>query len=226
MRGFEGSVIRAAVVVAACCLLSVTSPEAALADVSVSTSNRPTASLGDRLQALFGQGRARMGELDAATVDRLAGRGGTGEVSYSHAWLDARPAPEMTEEMTCFAEAIYFEARGESVRGQFAVAEVILNRVASPAYPDTVCGVVNQGVASGRRHMCQFSYNCDGRAETIHEARAHDRAAKVARAMLDGAPRQLTEGATHYHATSVSPSWSRSFPRTAVIGTHLFYRQR
>jgi len=114
------------------------------------------------------------------------------------------------------------EARGETVRGMFAVAEVILNRVDSRAYPNTVCGVINQG--TGARYQCQFTYTCDGISDRVNEQGAWRVVGIVARTMLDGAPRELTSGATHYHTRAVSPSWSRAFPRTASIGSHHFYR--
>ena len=149
---------------------------------------------------------------------------GTGAVEYTESWLAAQPAASGGKEWKCLAEALYFEARGENVRGLFAVAEVIMNRVDSPRFPDTVCGVIRQG--TGQRFRCQFTYTCDGRAERITEPAAWKRVGKVARAMLDGAPRPLTRGATYYHATWVSPDWSRRFERTAAIGVHYFYRPR
>ncbi|MEM9912750.1 MAG: cell wall hydrolase [Pseudomonadota bacterium] len=148
------------------------------------------------------------------------------EIEYSREWLskqDFGPQDAKTDpEQVCLAQAIYFEARGESVKGQFAVAEVILNRVDSAEFPDTICKVVNQG--TGRKYACQFSYTCDGRPEHIGEPRAFDRVSKVAHLMADGADRRLTDGATHYHTKSVNPNWSRVFPRTTTIGYHHFYR--
>jgi spore germination cell wall hydrolase CwlJ-like protein len=135
-------------------------------------------------------------------------------------WLMSRPAPEGNAEWKCLTEALYFEARGESLEGQIAVAEVILNRVDSPLYPRTICGVVKQRGGGG----CQFSYVCHGMTK-MREKTAADRAGRVARAMLDGAPRLLTDGATHFHTRGVRPSWSKRFSRTAAIGAHLFYRQ-
>ena len=146
-----------------------------------------------------------------------------GQISYSQAWLDSLPRPKLTQDdMRCLSEALYFEARGESVRGQFAVAEVILNRVDSALYPDTVCGVIHQG--TGRKYQCQFTYTCDGIPDVIHEKQAYDVSVKVASVMVGGAPRALTEGATHYHTKAVNPNWARKFPRTATIGVHHFYR--
>lgn len=122
--------------------------------------------------------------------------------------------------LQCLSEALYFEARGEGAKGQTAVAEVILNRVDSSKFPNTVCGVVKQSNARG----CQFSYVCDGKADRVSEPRAFARVQAVARKMLGGAPRQLTEGATYFHTPGVRPSWSHRFVRTARIGQHIFYR--
>ncbi|MEM7076288.1 MAG: cell wall hydrolase [Pseudomonadota bacterium] len=149
------------------------------------------------------------------------------EIEYSRDWLSklelGAEGPVDDTQWRCLAEAIYFEARGESVKGQFAVAEVILNRVDSADFPDTICGVVHQG--TGRKFACQFTYTCDGKAENINEPKAFDRVGKVAHVMVDGASRALTDGATHYHTKAVSPNWSRVYPRTATIGYHHFYRK-
>ena len=126
-------------------------------------------------------------------------------------------------EFQCLQEAIYHEARGETLAGQFAVAEVILNRVDAGNFPGSVCGVVNQGTGNGR--ACQFSYACNGASRAMHERGARDLAARIAQVMLSGAPRALTDGATHFHARHVNPRWARVYERTAQIGAHLFYRQ-
>ncbi len=144
------------------------------------------------------------------------------EISYTNAWLDQQPQATGDEHFRCLAEALYFEARGESIRGQFAVAEVILNRVDSTRFPDSLCGVINQG--TGKKYQCQFTYTCDGKKEVIHEKRAYERVAKVARAAIDGAADEMTSGATHYHTKAVKPSWSRVYKETARIGVHIFYR--
>lgn len=142
--------------------------------------------------------------------------------AFTESWLARQPAPDTSApDLQCLTKAIYFEARGESPKGQAAVAEVILNRVESPTFPRTVCGVVNQGGNGG----CQFSYTCDGRSDIVRERAAWQRASKIAAAMLAGAPRDLTDGATHFHTPKVRPDWARRFTRTAVIGRHIFYRQ-
>lgn len=153
-------------------------------------------------------------DAPAARADTLSA------ITYSTSWLASLPEPQGGAQFQCLAEALYFEARGESTKGQFAVAEVILNRVDMPDYPDNVCAVVGQGSTRG----CQFSYNCDGKPERILNRAAFDRVARVARVMLDGAPRDLTGGATHFHTTAVKPRWARVFEKTATIGAHVFYR--
>lgn len=145
-----------------------------------------------------------------------------GAVEFTRGWIDAQPNAQGGAEWRCMTEALYFEARGETVKGMFAVAEVIMNRVKSARFPDSICGVVNQG--TGKRYQCQFSYNCDGHAETIREHGAFERVAKVAQLALGGSVPRLTEGATHYHTTAVRPRWSRTYTRTARIGVHIFYR--
>lgn len=142
--------------------------------------------------------------------------------SYSVSWLDSQPSARGGSEWQCLAEALYFEARGETVKGQFAVAEVILNRVKSERFPSSICGVIKQG--TGKRYQCQFTYTCDGYKDTIGEPRAYDRVGKVARAIMDAGDQNLTNGATHYHTTAVNPNWARVYTRTARIGDHLFYR--
>ncbi len=144
------------------------------------------------------------------------------KLSYSSKWLSSLPKASGGAEWRCLSEALYFEARGESVKGQFAVAEVILNRVDSARFPGSVCDVINQG--TGRKYACQFTYTCDGHKEVIAEPKAFQRVAKVAKLMLSGAPRELTGGATYYHTNAVRPRWSRKFARTTTIGVHHFYR--
>ncbi len=187
--------------------------------------------LASRLGAILGQEREALSIVPDARLDLLTSlppadaRGVETQTRliYDRSFLAAQPVADGGEQWTCLAEALYFEARGETVRGMFAVGEVILNRVDSDAYPDSLCGVINQG--TGRRYQCQFTYTCDGAPETIAEPRSWERVGKVARILMDGAPRALTGGATHYHTKAVSPSWARRFPRTATIGSHYFYRQ-
>jgi spore germination cell wall hydrolase CwlJ-like protein len=141
---------------------------------------------------------------------------------YSLNDIDQMPVASGGEQWACLTEALYFEARGENLDGQMAVAEVILNRVESARFPDSICGVIKQG--ESRRNACQFSFRCDGKLEVFNERKAHLRAGKIARIMMDGIARNLTDGATFYHTRRVSPSWARKLTRTAELGVHIFYR--
>lgn len=134
----------------------------------------------------------------------------------------AEPKASRARELECLTQAIYFEARGESARGQQAVATVIMNRVNNPRFPSTVCGVVYQG--ANRRHGCQFSFACDGMVERVVESKAWERARKVAGRALAGAVLRDVGSATHFHTVQVSPAWGAQMLRTAQVGLHVFYR--
>ena len=144
--------------------------------------------------------------------------------NHLQSYLNLLPAKKGDKQWYCLAQALYFEARGESIQGQFAVAEVILNRMDSKNFPNSICGVVNQG--SSKRHRCQFSYMCDGQYEVVREKKAFEISGKIARIMMRGAPRNLTNGATFYHSQNVLPRWSLRFHKTASIGLHEFYTAR
>ncbi len=142
-----------------------------------------------------------------------------------HAWAaTALPAEVFSaKEQKCLAEGIYFEARGEEVKGQAAVAQVILNRVRNPAYPKTICGVVYQN--QNWRGRCQFSFACDRIPDLILSPWNWKTAKEVAMAVTAGKIWNDDVGsATHYHATYVNPPWGRSMKRVAKIGKHIFYR--
>lgn len=198
------------------------------AEMSVSQSNDPTAALGVDIATLLGQEKNAFGLVTPARIQALTTppvlRGVKSKVgaplTYDTAWLSAQPAATGGAEFQCLATALYFEARGEGARGMASVAEVILNRVDSGEFPGSICGVVNQGGSGG----CQFSYTCDGVSDKVRERGAWDAAGKVAKALIDGAPRMLTDGATYFHTPAVRPSWARRFERTAQIGRHIFYR--
>ncbi len=142
-----------------------------------------------------------------------------------HAWAaTALPAEVFTaKEQKCLAEGIYFEARGEELKGQAAVAQVILNRVRNPAYPKTICGVVYQN--ENWRNRCQFSFACDRIPDLILSPRHWKAAKEIAMAVTAGKIWFDDVGsATHYHATYVNPPWGRTMKRVAKIGKHIFYR--
>ena len=144
-----------------------------------------------------------------------------------HAWAATPLPPEAfsAKEQKCLAEAVYFESRGESIKGQAAVAQVVLNRVRNPAYPNTICGVVYQN--TNWINHCQFSFACDGRKHRVTEMAQWTVAQQVARAVSAGQIWFPEVGsATHYHAVYVRPRWARTMIKVDKIGLHIFYRTR
>lgn len=144
--------------------------------------------------------------------------------------LDAMIHPERADkgransrraDLECLTTAVYYEARGESPRGQAAVAQVVMNRVKHPAYPKSVCSVVYQGAG---RSGCQFSFACDGSMRKGREAQAWSRARDVAARTLAGVARAEVGAATHFHTTAVSPIWAPQMLRVAHVGAHVFYK--
>jgi len=126
----------------------------------------------------------------------------------------------------CLADAVYFEARGEPLRGQVAVAQVVMNRVFSGYYPNNVCGVVYQ---NANRHLaCQFTFACEGKdLSRIDEVDMWEQAKRIAKDMLDGKIWLSEVGhATHYHAYWVHPSWVHEMNKMYRLGVHTFYRPR
>ncbi len=141
-------------------------------------------------------------------------------------WWRNRPLPKSAnskKELQCLAEAIYFEARSEPQSGQIAVAQVVLNRVKNPTYPNTICKVVYQN-----RHMrnrCQFSFACDGIRDRINSKASWRVAQKLAKETVAGEHYLTKVGAsTHYHATYVHPRWARTMKKMQKIGLHIFYK--
>jgi spore germination cell wall hydrolase CwlJ-like protein len=125
----------------------------------------------------------------------------------------------------CLTEAVYFESRGESKRGQIAVAQVVMNRVFSGFYPTNVCGVVYQN--AHRKLACQFTFACDNVPDVVNEPAMWQQAKDIARDMLDGKLWLSEVGhSTHYHAYWVHPGWVREMQRMHKIGVHSFYRPR
>lgn len=142
-----------------------------------------------------------------------------------HSWMQT-PLPASVfskKEQTCLANAIYFEARSESLRGQAAVAQVVLNRVRNPAYPGSICGVVYQN--DHWRNACQFSFACDGRKDVVTEPSRYKTAKDIAMAVTAGKIFLPEVGSsTHYYASYVNPGWARSMHKMVKIGLHIFYR--
>jgi spore germination cell wall hydrolase CwlJ-like protein len=137
---------------------------------------------------------------------------------------DAPEAADSERELDCLALNVYWEARSEPLVGQLAVASVVLNRVADPAFPDTICDVVTEGAERGR-HRCQFSWHCDGEKDEPGNPAAWENALRVAHLALDGRYDDPSRGALWYHSARVRPAWSRNMAVIARIGGHLFYRE-
>ena len=143
--------------------------------------------------------------------------------------------PYTDDDLMCMALNLYHEARNELDAGLYAVADVTQNRVNDPRWPNTVCGVVYEAkmytAASGKeypqRNRCQFSWYCDGRSDDPRPGRSWEKSKYIARMFLTHDEfRGITEGATHYHATYVSPRWAtaKGMHMVGQIGEHIFYR--
>ena len=144
-----------------------------------------------------------------------------------HAWASNILSPDVfsEKEQRCLAEGIYFEARGEIEKGQAAVAQVILNRVRNPKYPNTICGVIYQNISWFNR--CQFSFACDKIKDRVIPGSHWETAKAIALAVTSGKIWIAEVGSsTHYHATYVSPNWGPTMIRVAKVGQHIFYRTR
>ena len=144
---------------------------------------------------------------------------------------------------TCLANNIYFESKGQSNAGMIAVGLVTMNRVKDKRFPNTVCEVVYQGpvreswktrqhtdlsederVYYPKKHRCQFSWYCDGKADKVYDKKVYAQTYAIALRVLTGRYNGLVEGATHYHATYVNPSWNKEKTYIGQIGDHIFYR--
>lgn len=168
---------------------------------------------------------ARQSPFDAILRDGTSGRFVPQIGPEDHAWAASVLPAEVFSgaEQECLTAGVYFEARGESARGQAAVAQVILNRVRNPAYPKTVCGVVYQN--EDWTNACQFSFACDNIKDRVDDPARWKIAGEVAMAVTAGKIWLPEVGsATHYHATYVRPSWARTMKKVGRIGLHVFYR--
>jgi spore germination cell wall hydrolase CwlJ-like protein len=167
--------------------------------------------------------------IDAAEADQASALNGVMLASYATAkFVPTEKKVHLADsERLCLSQAIYHEARGESDEGQWAVANIIINRAMSKKYPSTICGVVFQNAKKGGGG-CQFSFACDGRSDVARERAAWNKANRIAVAAFQEfqrgeSPDILPKSALFYHTQAVSPSWSRSFKRVATIGSHIFY---
>jgi spore germination cell wall hydrolase CwlJ-like protein len=126
-------------------------------------------------------------------------------------------------DLDCLTQAVYYEARGESARGQAAVAQVVLNRVRHPAFPKTICAVVFQG-AGHHKTDCQFSFVCDGSMRLTRDNEAWEKAQHIAARALSGVIVADIGNATHFHASRLGEQWGDGLVRVAQVGLHVFYK--
>lgn len=125
-------------------------------------------------------------------------------------------------EFECLSQAVYFEARGEDLVGQFAVAKVVTDRVSSPKFPNTICDVVTEDKGP-RSRDCQFSYWCDGKSDEPKDTKSYRLAQIVSVMTMQGLTSEFIADTTHYHSENVSPRWSDDLRLIAQIGKHYFY---
>jgi hypothetical protein len=167
----------------------------------------------------------KLSALTGAGGESIAGKDDAGRLHSPADRLGLAGKPRANAEK-CLADAVYFEARGEPMRGQQAVAQVVMNRVFSGFYPNNVCGVVYQ---NANRHLaCQFTFACEGKdLSRIDEVDMWEQAKRIAKDMLDGKIWLAEVGhATHYHAYWVHPSWVHEMKKMYQLGVHTFYRPR
>lgn len=168
------------------------------------------------------------------------------QIAIPAEFIESPAVPEIdVDEMHCLAKNIYFEARGEMIRGKIAVANVTMNRVASSNYPNTLCGVVYQAKYSkwwqehkGRlvpiRNQCQFSWYCDGKSDRLYLTTSSGTVIKdnmnawidsvhIAEEAIRGNLNDITQGALWYHADFVQPYWSTHYKEVTKVGAHIFY---
>lgn len=197
--------------------LDVQAPYADAAEVALFAADMPLPASLTAYKAGSGVGQPSAGKssyyspLIPRTFENGKAFGGLGEEEFQR------------RERRCLVTALYFEARSEPDDGQIAVGQVIMNRVKSPDYPDTICGVVYQG--SQRNTGCQFSFTCDGKPDRPESQAEWDRSVRLANLVLEGKvwlPR--IGNSTHYHANYVRPTWRREMNRTNKVGRHIFYK--
>jgi spore germination cell wall hydrolase CwlJ-like protein len=166
------------------------------------------------------QAKAKAEVLEARVEDHVPpGAGETLSRGDAQAIDPAGEAP-LEDPIACLARTIYWEARGEGEEGMRAIAAVVLNRLGTPGFPDTVCGVVKEGQSQRR---CQFSWWCDGRPDDAQDPSAYASARDVARRALNRETGDPTGGALYFHHRGVNPEWASAYTQTAEIGAHRFY---
>jgi len=161
---------------------------------------------------------------DQAAIANAAIPVSSGPLPAANAYVFTGRTPlDQLRSADCLAQAIYYEARSESEDGQRAVAQVVLNRVRHPAWPNSVCGVVYQG-ALRPGGGCQFTFTCDGSLAVRPYGPGWSEAQRIAAEALAGRTYAPIGLSTHYHTNAVFPAWAPQLVKTATIGAHIFYR--
>jgi len=196
--------------------------------LQIITLELPERDRGDEMPRLFGQGSIENIVLQNETIY---------SVDINKYKMPHEDATKQ-ENIVCLAKNAYFEARNQSVLSQIAVSQVVMNRVQSPDFPNTVCGVVYEAQLSKwykekmdkevpLKHKCQFSWYCDGKADIITDVQSYKIALAVAHQVLSKyTMHDVTDGALFYHAYYVKPRWAREKIKTVVHEDHIFYRER
>ncbi len=185
-----------------------------------------TAASGEVAQYGAGDNAALIGESPPQFPPE-AGNAGDSFSNIDARGLVAKPfvirpgSADYSRAIKCLTDAVYYEAATESDSGQRAVAQVIINRMRHPTYPNNICGVIYQG--SERRTGCQFSYSCDGSMARTPSAAHWNRAYRVAASALSGYVHAPVGMATHYHTVNIYPYWAPSLNFVGTIGAHRFY---
>lgn len=177
---------------------------------------------GSALYFLEDQSPSAAAAMSSQKPDLELSQGFAANAGGARPWRLAGSDRDHARAQRCLTMALHYEASSESLSGQRAVAQVIMNRVAHPAWPDTVCGVVFEG--AHRTTGCQFSFTCDGAMVRREEAAFSGTAARVAREALAGIVYAPVGYATHYHTLEVRPYWASALTSVATVGAHTFYR--
>jgi len=177
---------------------------------------------------------AQLKSLDEGAQAQILGEGEIAQVRNELIPISSLPTEQMggfraigtgsgeySTALKCLTQAIYYEAANEPLQGKRAVAQVVLNRLKHPAYPNSVCGVVYEGV---NKPVCQFSFTCDGSLLRQPMAAQWKQSREVAAAALAGSVEKSVGSATHYHADYVLPRWAFTLAKIEKIGAHIFYR--
>lgn len=137
--------------------------------------------------------------------------------------VDPAGKAPLDDPITCLSRSIYWEAKGITAADMEAVASVVMNRLGHDGFPDTVCGVVKQGVET---RACQFSWWCDGRSDQVQEEGEYTEAKEIARKALNQQLKDRTHGALYFHDRNVKPAWAKQYIKTAETGKFMFYKPR